>query len=123
MKVSVLTIVFTLVLAHTVAAAPEFRVAASGGNTCGFWGSGFSRMDSHPVSDQQTYYDSNRNTTYRYTASSGCGQLFLHTEIDWACNCGSLCGENGGLAKFDFDDVVSPVHQEPPQPISESIWI
>lgn len=95
-----------LIVAGPVAAAPEFRVSAVGGNGCGFWGPGFSAVDSRPVLDVQSFFDSIHPATYRYTASSSCGELRLHTEIDWACNCGTLCGENNGLSQLTLDDVV-----------------
>lgn len=98
--------VLGFVLAGRAEAAPEFRVSALGGNSCGFWGTGFLAVDTHPVFDDQSFFEAGRNTTYRYTASSGCGELFVHTEIDWNCNCGSLCAENGGLSRMILDDVV-----------------
>ena len=103
-----LVMILGLVISMTgiAVAAPAFRVSAMGGNSCGFWGSGFSRVDSHPVSDSQSFFDSLHPSTFRYTASSGCGDLFIHTEIDWACGCGSLCGENNGLTQMVLDDVV-----------------
>jgi hypothetical protein len=103
-----------LFLVRVATAAPEFRVSATGGNSCGFWGSscgaccngsaGFAACGTAPVTDQQSL--TTDQATYRYAASAGCGELSLHTEIDWFCHCGSLCGQNGGLATFTLDDVV-----------------
>jgi len=95
-----------LVLATHATAAPEFKVSAIGGNGCGFWGSGFQAIDSRPVSDAQSFFDSIHPATYRYAAAASCADLRIHTEIDWTCNCGTLCGENNGLAQITLDDVV-----------------
>jgi len=107
MKANFVTVVaLVLILTSAAGAAPEFKISAVGGNSCGFWGAGFLATDSHPVADQNSFTDLVHPATFRYAASSGCGQLFLHTEVDWFCNCGSLCGENNGLARMTLDDVV-----------------
>lgn len=92
--------------AASLAAAAEFKVGANGGNGCGFWGSGFQTVDSRPVADTRSFFDSIHPATYRYAASASCTDLRVHTEVDWACGCGSLCGENNGLAQITLDDVV-----------------
>ncbi len=100
----------------SVAAASEFRISAVGGNNCGFWGAscgaccgfgpGLAACGSAPVADSGSFTDGIHPATYRYSASAGCDRLVVHTEIDWFCNCGSLCAENNGTARMLLDDVV-----------------